>query len=67
MIIPLDKLLTYNENKYVFVRATMETVERIANIKNYPEESASWKVVQNVLKSVLDEDIKFKLEEPTKV
>ncbi len=64
MIIPLDKLLTHSENKYVFVRGAMETVERVANLKNYPEEALSWKVVQNVLKTVLNEEVKYKLESP---
>ena len=64
MIIPLDKLLTYSENKYVFVRGAMETVERVANLKNYPEEALSWKVVQNVLKTVLSEEVKYVLESP---
>lgn len=62
MIIPLDKLLTYNGNKYIFTKATMATVERIGNIKEYPEDDISWKVVPNILKLVLDETIKFHYE-----
>lgn len=59
MIIPLDKLLRYNQNKYIFTRATMETVEKIGNIKKYPTDESKWKVVPNILRLVLDEDIKF--------
>ena len=59
MIIPLDKLLTYNGNKYIFSKASMAAVEKIGNIRDYPEDDRSWKVVQNILKLTLDEDVKF--------
>lgn len=59
MIIPLDKLLTYNDNKYIFTKASMAAVEKIGNIRDYPEDDFSWKVVPNILKLTLDEDIKF--------
>ena len=62
MIIPLDKLIRYSGNKYVFTRATMQAVDKIANIRNYPEDNLNWKVVPNVLKAMLDEDIKFDLK-----
>ena len=62
MIIPLDKLLKYNGNKYIFTKATMATVEKIGNIKDYPEDDRSWKVVPNILKLVLDENVKFHYE-----
>ena len=63
MIIPLDKLLTYRENKYVFTRAAMNSVDRIGNMSVYPENEESWKVVPNILKIVLDEKVQFQLEE----
>lgn len=59
MIIPLDKLLRYNTNKYIFTRATMETVEKIGNIKKFPDDESKWKVVPNVLRLILNDDIKF--------
>lgn len=59
MIIPLDKLLRYNTNKYIFTRATMEAVEKIGNIKKYPTDESKWKVVPNILRLVLSEDVKF--------
>jgi hypothetical protein len=59
VIIPLDKLLRYNTNKYIFTRATMETVEKIGNIKKFPTDDTKWKVVPNVLQLVLQEDVKF--------
>ena len=59
MIIPLNKLLTFNENKYIFTRASMVLVEKIGNIKDYPEDDTKWKVVPNILKLMLDETIKY--------
>lgn len=62
MTIPLDKLMKYSGNKYVFARAGMQVIERIANVKDYPEENLTWKVVPNVLKELLDEKIHFDYE-----
>lgn len=59
MIIPLDKLLRYNTNKYIFTRATMEAVEKIGNIKKFPADETKWKVVPHVLRLILGEDVKF--------
>ena len=59
MIIPLDKLMKYSGNKYIFTRANMLAVDKIANIKDFPEENLNWKVVPNILKAVLDEDVQF--------
>jgi len=61
MKIPLDKLLTYKGNKYVFTKAAMRAVEKIANIKGYPEDDFSWKVVPNILNLTLNENIHFEL------
>ena len=63
MIIPLDKLLTYRENKYIFTRAAMNSIDRIGNMNVYPENEESWKVVPNILKLMLDEKVQFQLEE----
>lgn len=57
MIIPLDKLLTLNTNKYIFTKGVMKAVDMVANIKNYPESDLNWKVVPNVLKLALDDDL----------
>ena len=59
MIIPLDKLLKYQKNRYIFTKATMSAVDRIGNMKDFPEENVNWKVVPNVLKLTLDETVKF--------
>ncbi|TAL39469.1 MAG: hypothetical protein EPN93_01525 [Spirochaetes bacterium] len=61
MIIPLEKLIAYNQNRYIFSRATMVMVDKIGNIKEYPEEDTNWKVVPNILLLALNETIKFKL------
>lgn len=67
MIIPLDKLLTYNKNKYIFSRASMEAVEKIGNMRSFPEDDSKWKVVPNILKLMLNNDVKFiHNEEPDK-
>ena len=63
MIIPLDKLKTYDKNKYVFTKAVMKAVDKVGNIQNYPEKNLNWKVVPHVLKMVLDGEIKFIYEE----
>lgn len=59
MIIPLDKLLFYNNNKYIFTKAAMKAVDKVSNIRNYPEKDTNWKVVPNVLKLILNEDVNF--------
>ncbi len=59
MIIPIDKLLTYNKNRYIFSRAIMEAVEKIGNMKAFPEDETKWSVVPNILKLMLNNDIKF--------
>jgi len=59
MIIPLDKLLFYNDNKYIFTKAAMKAVDKVSNIRNYPEKDTNWKVVPNVLKLILNEEVNF--------
>lgn len=63
MIIPLDKLLSNSGNKYVFTKACMAAVDKIGNMKSYPETDRNWKVVPNILKLMLKEDVKFQLGE----
>lgn len=65
MIIPLDKLLFYSGNKYVFTKAAMRSVDKVLNIKDYPDSDTSWKVVPNILKLILDDDINFLGKEKT--
>ena len=59
MIIPLDKLLKYDENRYIFTKSTMEAVEKIGNMKKFPDTETKWKVVPHILRLMLNEDIKF--------
>ncbi|HPS58121.1 MAG TPA: hypothetical protein PK514_08435 [Spirochaetota bacterium] len=63
MIIPLDKLLIYSNNKYVFTKAVMKAVDKVGNITDYPETDLNWKVVPNVLKLALEEKVKFLYDE----
>jgi hypothetical protein len=59
MIIPIDKLLTYQGNKYIFTKATMKAVEKLGNIQGYPEGEEGWKVVPNILKLILEDKLKI--------
>ncbi len=63
MIIPHDKLLVYGGNRYIFSRAAMEAVEKIGNIKSYPENESKWKVVPNILYLMLNENLHFQFKE----
>lgn len=59
MIISLDKLINLKGNKYLVTRAANLAIDRLGNIKDYPENGRGWKVVPCVLGMVLDEKIKF--------
>lgn len=59
MIIPLSKLLVYGGNKYIFTRACMDAVEKIGNMRKYPQDDSKWKVVPHILRLSLDGDFKF--------
>ncbi|HRX16995.1 MAG: hypothetical protein JXK07_00190 [Spirochaetes bacterium] len=63
MIIPLDKLNALESNKFVFTKGAMMTVMRLNKIKNYPEPDLNWKIVPNVLKLVLNEEIHYQKNE----
>ncbi len=64
MIIPLDKLMIYNSNKYIFTKAAMRAVDKVANISGYPEHDHNWKVVPNILKLALDGDLTINPKQP---
>ena len=59
MIIPLERLLTLNSNKYIFTKGVMKAVDYVGNIRGYPEEDLNWKVVPQVLKLALEDKIKI--------
>ncbi len=59
MIIPLDKLIAYNENRYQLTCASMKAVDKLGNIKDYPEDDKNWKIVSNILNLVLNDNIHF--------
>ena len=64
MIISLDKLINLKGNKYLVTRAANLAIDRLGNIKDYPEDGRGWKVVPCVLSMVLNEKIKFHRVEP---
>jgi hypothetical protein len=55
----LDKLINLKGNKYLLTRATNLAIDRLGNIKGYPEDTRGWKVVPCVLSMVLNDKIKF--------
>jgi len=59
MIIPLDKLISYDQNRYILTRASMETVDRIESLTGELVEGEEWKIVPNVLRIVLGEKVKY--------
>ncbi len=62
----LDKLLKCKKNKYVLARAAMGAINKIGNMKDYPEENSN-KVVSNILDMILSDKIKYEvLEEEEK-
>lgn len=63
MIIPLNKLIAYKGNRYVFTRAAMNVVDKLGNVKEYPEEDTNWKVVPNILDLMFAGKINFTIEE----
>jgi hypothetical protein len=63
MIIPLNKLIAYKGNRYVFTRAAMNVVDKLGNVKEYPEEDTNWKVVPNILDLMFDGKINFTIED----
>ena len=62
MIIPLGKLLAFDGNKYIFSRAAMDTINKLGNIKDYPEDEVGLKIVPNILDMMLNENIKYAIE-----
>jgi hypothetical protein len=63
LIIPLKKLVAFNKNKYVFSKASMVAIDKLGNVQGYPDEEEGWKIVPNILKMMLDEDIKYNPED----
>jgi hypothetical protein len=56
--VSLDKLLSFNGNKYVFAKAAMKAIDKINNVKEYKEEENE-KIVIKTLNLMLDDKIKF--------
>ena len=61
MIIPLDKLIAYDKNRYKLPCASMKAVDKLGNIREYPEseEDKNWKIVSNILDLVLNDKIQY--------
>jgi len=61
MIIPLDKLIAYDKNRYKLTCASMKAVDKLGNIREYPEseEDKNWKIVSNILDLVLNDKIQY--------
>jgi hypothetical protein len=61
MIIPLDKLISYDKNRYILTRASMGAVDRIEGLTDYLIEGEQWKIVPNILRLMLDGTVQFEL------
>jgi hypothetical protein len=61
LIIPLKKLVAFDKNKYVFSKATMIAIDKLGNVQGYPDDEECWKIVPNILRMMLDDDIKYDL------
>lgn len=61
MIIPLNKLLSFNGNKYIFTRAAMEAVDKLDYIMSDIEGEDNWKTVPNILEIFLNGKLKYQL------
>ncbi|HQO03444.1 MAG TPA: hypothetical protein PLI62_14355 [Spirochaetota bacterium] len=61
MIIPLNKLMSFNGNKYIFTRAAMEAVDKLDYIMGDLEGEDNWKTVPNILEMFLNEKLKYQL------
>jgi hypothetical protein len=57
-VLLLDKLLSFVGNKYIFSRAAMKTIDKIANVKEYKEEENE-KIVIKALNLMLDDKVKY--------
>jgi DNA-directed RNA polymerase subunit K/omega len=62
MIIPLDKLISFDENRYVMTRVAMATVDRIESLTEDMVEGEQWKIVPNVLRLMMNGAIKFEMK-----
>ncbi|MBN1500424.1 MAG: hypothetical protein JW982_09715 [Spirochaetes bacterium] len=63
MIIPLDKLISISENKYIFTKAAMEVVNKVDYIDEIPDD-LKWKIVPNIMKVMIDGTLKYELQPP---
>jgi hypothetical protein len=57
----LDKLLSFEGNKYVLAKAAMYAIEKVTNMKGYDEEQKG-KTAINILEMVLNKRINYILE-----
>ncbi|MDY6934230.1 MAG: hypothetical protein SVZ03_08415 [Spirochaetota bacterium] len=63
MILPLDKLVAFQGNRYILCRAAMNAVGKKGNIQGYPEEDGTTKVVSHILNLILSDRVKYELGE----
>lgn len=61
MIIPLDKLISYDDNRYIMTRVAMAAVDHIESLTNDLVDEEQWKIVPNVLRLVMSGVIKYEI------
>ena len=59
MIVPLEKLMSYQGNKYAFTRAAMIVMGKKGNLRDYPEKDGDKKAVSHILKKLLNDEVKY--------
>ena len=62
MIIPLDKLISFDDNRYIMTRVAMATIDRIDSLTQDMVEGEQWKIVPNVLRLLLNGAIKHEMK-----
>jgi len=63
VIIPLNRLISFNENRYVFTRAAMVAVDKLDYLINDIQSEEKWKTVPNILNLFLNEKVKYIVNE----
>ena len=63
MIIPLNRLISFNENRYIFTRAAMQAVDQLSYLSNDIKSDETWKTVPNILELFLNERMKYMVNE----
>lgn len=59
MAIPIEKLLSNEDNRYEFSVAAMHLVDKLGGTELNGEKIDSWKIVSKILKDLLNEEFNY--------